>query len=319
MGSPYYYPLTDWHNSRRMKTSGFREKLLIVSGKGGVGKSALASALALRSADARPTIVLTLDAADRPHPFFEQPFTYEPVELAPNLWGANLDGMSAIREYVRRKVPFSGFYTAFLGSRMFRDFAQAAPGFQELMCLGKIYDLVTESRFEKIVFDAPASGHLKTLLDVPAATLAAVLVGPLNHNARKIQDMLLNPEITRLLIAALPEEMAIREARELLAYCEERRMQAGPVLVNQHVQERFRGGELAMLQQLADSARAGGGLDWGIRAALAEAELASVQQAALTELAGVPMRLVPRLLAHDAMTLVEQLAQNLSAEAVNER
>ena len=44
-----------------------------------------------------------------------------------------------------------------------------------------------------VVFDAPATGHFKTLVDVPAATLQAVLVGPLNHNARKIQDLLMNP------------------------------------------------------------------------------------------------------------------------------
>ena len=155
-----------------------------------------------------------------------------------------VDAFAAIREYVRRKVPFSGMYDTFLKSHMFRDFAEAAPGFEELMCLGKLYDLATDSDFDKVVFDAPATGHLKTLVDVPAATLKAVLVGPLNHNARKIQDLLMNPERTRVVLATLAEEMAVREVMELAAFLSERRMGVGPVVVNQRVTSRFSPGEV---------------------------------------------------------------------------
>jgi len=319
MGSPYYYGPRDWHNTKKMKVSGFTEKLLIVSGKGGVGKSALASAIAVKCAEKQRTILLTMDAGERTHPFFNVRFEYEPVELQPGLFGANLEPLAAIREYVRRKVPFSGFYSAFLHSRMFRDFADAAPGFQELMSLGKIFDLATTSNFERIVVDAPASGHLRTLLDVPEATLKAVLVGPLNHNARRIQDLLLDPERTRLVVATLPEEMAIREARELLEYCRERRMHAGPVLVNQYVPRRFATFELKALAQLTAATEAGDGLDWGVRAALAEAALAQVQQEALVELEGIPTQLVPRLVTHDPAELVIQLADCLHATVAGEQ
>lgn len=315
MGSPYYYGLRGWHNTENMKASDLSEKLLVVSGKGGVGKTALSSALAVHSAKRTPTILLTMNAASDVHPFFQVPFTYEPVELGPGLFGANLEPLAAIREYVRRKVPFSAFYDAFLKSRMFRDFADAAPGFEELMSLGKIYDLATTSKFGRIVVDAPASGHLKTLLDVPGATLKAVQVGPLNHNARRIQDLLLNPEQTRVVLATLPEEMAIREAIELREYCRERRIQVGPVLVNQHVAQRFDPTELDELRALLDAATADSGLAWGAQAALAESALATVQAAALQQLDNIDTRLIPRLASHEPATLVEAIAARVGGAA----
>ncbi len=289
----------------------WQEQLLIVSGKGGVGKTALASAIASVSAREHKTILITLDERYRVHPFFGQELTYEPRQLDDKLFGATVDSLSAIREYVRRKLPFAAFYDAFLKSRTFRDFAEAAPGFQELMSLGKVYDLVTASSFERVVLDAPATGHLRTLIDVPEATMKAVQVGPLNHNARKIRDLLLDPERTRVLLATLPEEMAIQEALELKAFCDERRMAVGPMLVNQHVPERFLADECEALRKLT----ADGALEWARRAALAEAELAQVQREACQALAAEPTLEVPRLPGHDARGLVTALAESLAGAA----
>jgi len=291
----------------------YPEKLLIISGKGGVGKTVLSSALAAVCASSGPTILLSLNGSRPAHPVFEVPVAYEPREILPDLWIADVDSLSAVREYVKRKVPFSGLYDSFLTSRMFRDFAEAAPGFQELMCLGKIYDLVCESRFARVIVDAPATGHLMTLLDVPSATAKVVQVGPLNHNARKIQDMLLDPERTRVLLATLPEEMAIQEARELHEFCVERRINTGPVLVNQHVARRFEASEVEQLLQL----QAADGLAAGIRAACAEAELAAVQELALTGLEGMDHLLLPRLTTHVGEDLIQRLARHLSAESSN--
>lgn len=292
----------------------YSEKLLIVSGKGGVGKTVLSSALAAVCASNGPTILLSLDGGLPAHPVFDVPVAYQPREILPDLWIADLDSLSAIREYVKRKVPFSGLYDSFLTSQMFRDFAEAAPGFQELMCLGKIYDLVSESRFQRVVVDAPATGHLKTLLDVPAAAANVVQVGPLNHNARKIHDMLLDPERTRVLLAALPEEMAIREACELREFCIQRRMNTGPVLVNQYVAQRFRPDEVEALGEL----QAADGLAAGIRSACAEAELAAVQELALAGLEGVDYRLLPRLATHTGEDLIQRLAPYLSKAGVDD-
>ncbi len=291
----------------------FRERLIVVSGKGGVGKTVVASAIADLCAREAKTVLVSLDGQTERHPLFDVPLTYEPQEAANNLWVMRVDAFAAIREYVHRKVPFSGMYDTFLNSRMFRDFAEAAPGFEELMCLGKLYDLATESGFSKVVFDAPATGHLKTLVDVPAATLKAVLVGPLNHNARRIQDLLMNPERTRVVLITLAEEMAVREALELEAFLAERRMGLGPMIVNQRVPSRFSTEEI---KAMASITAPGPALVAAVEAARCESELAASQEAALGLLGREARRLweLPRVIDHEPAALLTGLAGQLEAQ-----
>lgn len=284
----------------------FSERLIIVTGKGGVGKSALASAIALRGSRSRPTVLVTTETHETRHPFLEVPLGYEPVPARPGLAVCRVEGLAAVREYVRRKVPFAGVYDAFLRSRTFRDFAEAAPGFEELMCLGKIYDLATGADFQQVVFDAPSTGHFRSLMDVPAATLDAVRVGPLNHNARRIQDLLLDPERTAVVVVALAEEMAVREATELESFCRKARMGFAGVFVNQSVEARFRAAELEALDRLADTAPE---LVESVRVVRAEAALAASQKEAL-ELFEPGMRpvKVPRFIDYTPAALIEHIA-----------
>jgi len=120
--------------------------------------------------------------------------------------------------------------------------------------------------------------------------------------------MLLDPERTRIVLATLAEDMAIREALELGDYCRERRMNAGPVLVNQHVPQRFHADELTALAGLDATA----GLEQGIQAAIAEAELAAVQAEALTALKDLDTRLLPRCAAQEGEDLLSALAAALA-------
>ncbi len=296
----------------------FKERLIVVSGKGGVGKTVIASTIAdLLARGAGPgqtgekTVLVSFDAQFDRHPVFDVPLGYEPEEAASNLWVMRVDAFAAIREYVRRKVPFSGMYETFLKSRMFRDFAEAAPGFEELMCLGKLYDLATDSAFQRVVFDAPSTGHLKTLIDVPAATLKAVLVGPLNHNARKIQDLLMDPEKTRVVLATLAEELAVQETLELERFCRERRMGVGPVIVNQRVPDRFGAEEIQAMDSVTEPDSA---LAIAMEAARREHELAGSQKESAAPLSGSRCAVwnLPRVIDHEAAALLEGLVSHLA-------
>lgn len=302
----------------------FRERLIVVSGKGGVGKTVIASAIAdlcarVGGGKAEKTVLVSFDGQTDRHPIFDVPLTYEPREAGQNLWVMRVDAFAAIHEYVRRKVPFSGLYDTFLKSRMFRDFAEAAPGFEELMCLGKLYDLATDSGFSKVVFDAPATGHLKTLIDVPEATLKAVLVGPLNHNARRIQDLLMNPEQTRVILTTLAEEMAVREALELETFLKDRRIRVGPTIVNQRVPARFGTEEIDALASITEP---GPALVAAIEAARSESELAASQAASLSLLneealsEGGERRLwhLPRIVDHEPAALLNGLVDHLEVQ-----
>ncbi len=228
------------------------ERLVIVSGKGGVGKTSVATGIA--SASARSglrTVLVTLDTGDTHHPLLDVPLEYQPYQAAPRLFVSRVDAFEAVREYVRRNMPFSSLYEGIFDGAAFRNFASAAPGFEELMSLGKLYELCTSGDFDRVVFDAPATGHMKLLLDVPGATLRAVHVGPLNHNAGKIQDLLLDGSRTRVIIVTLAEEMAVEEAMDLERGCRaDHRMAVGPVVVNRTVPERFSVEEVAALQAM---------------------------------------------------------------------
>ncbi len=291
---------------------------MIVTGKGGVGKSSLAAALAMLSAkQGSRTILVTFDTQDTVHSAFGVRLEYQPKEVHKGLAVSRVDAFAAVREYVRRKMPLASLYEGFFKGRTFRDFAAATPGFEELMCLGKLYDLATGSQFDRVIFDAPSSGYVKILLGVPDATLNVVQVGPLNHNARKIQHLLWDVEKTRIIVAALPEEMAVREALDLTDYCrDERRMAVGPLILNQVVPKRFSATEIDLLAGMDATSPV---LRAAIGAAQSEHQLATVQEQARQAITHWPDVLeVPRLLPDEqsdgisSQTLIEAMAEPLS-------
>jgi anion-transporting ArsA/GET3 family ATPase len=293
-------------------------RLVLVTGKGGVGKSVLAAAVAaLSQAQGLSTVLVTLDTRDDRHPLLDVPLSYRPQSAPGGYAVSRVDAFQAAAEYARRNLPFGAFYEGFFTGRTFQDFAAAAPGFEELMCLGKLYNLAVESHFDRVVFDAPATGHLRELLAVPAVTQRAVRVGPLNHNARKIEDLLRNPDRCHVLVATLAEEMPVREALELVALCrDELRMSVGPVLVNRRVGRRFSDQELAAAAALEGQGALTADAAAALGAARDESELAAAQQAALEPLAARPWPTlqVPRVARSrfHGPALVAEVARHLS-------
>lgn len=290
--------------------------LILVSGKGGVGKSVLAASIARLSASSGlKTVLVTLDTRDERHPFLEVPLTYRPQPVAERLSVSRVDAFEAVADYAKSRMPMAVLYQGFFKSRAFRDFAAAAPGFDELMCLGRLYNLAVESEFDRVVFDAPATGHLRTLLEVPMAVQRAVQVGPVNHVAGRIRDLLLDVERTHVMIGTLAEEMPVREALDLMALCrDELRMSVGPVLVNRRVHAPFDPAEWRALSALR--AAASPALRGAIDLARQEMETAGAQQEALAPLAraDLPVHEIPRIVlpVFDARTLLGRIDQALA-------
>ena len=231
-----------------------RQRLLIVSGKGGVGKSTVAVALALCEASAgHRTLLVTADSRDSHHAVFDRPVTYVPQQVAPNLALARLDAIDALVDYVKARVPLGFMYEPLLRGGALRDFVGAVPGFDELMCLGRVYNLIEESGYDRIVFDAPATGHIRQWLEVPEAVRRAVGAGPLHHVATRIKALLFDSARTRLVPVTLPEELPVTEATELCAFARANGMAAGPLVVNQCSVPEFSDREVAILSRLADA------------------------------------------------------------------
>ena len=115
-------------------------RVLIVVGKGGVGKTTLSAALAKLAAGlGTPSLVMETDTRAPLAATFKTAPSFEPVEVAPNLSLMVLDGRHSLEEYLRIVVPGRILLKAVFASRLYQFFVQAAPGLRELMMLGKIY------------------------------------------------------------------------------------------------------------------------------------------------------------------------------------
>ena len=230
-----------------------KRRVVILSGKGGVGKSVVGTALAL-AARARGKRILFIEV-DAPLPasryLGEAPVKGHETEVRPGLSMVNLVPADVMDEYVREMVRVDLLARKVLGSPVYRRFFAAAPGLPELMVLGKIMVLAEERtgwprrpRYDLIIVDAPATGHGLAFLRVPLVASSAVPVGPVGHNARRILAMLRDPRTTALAIVALPEEMAVVEALEFHRMTrDELGLEASAIILNGCHERRFTGAQ----------------------------------------------------------------------------
>jgi anion-transporting ArsA/GET3 family ATPase len=196
-------------------------RLVVLTGKGGVGKSVVGAALAVAARERGKRVLLVEVAApvEAARLFGGPPSPGRETEALPGLFTVNLDPAAVMDEYVRHVVKLEMLVRRILGSPIYRRFFAAAPGLKELMVLGKIM-VLEEARarlsqrpqWDLVVVDAPATGHGLAFLKVPLAASAAVPVGPIGHNARRVLAMLRDPGRTALVVVAIPEEMAVVEA-----------------------------------------------------------------------------------------------------------
>jgi len=203
-------------------TSLFEKRLILVLGKGGVGRSTVAAALAASTArKGRRTLLYETNAKDRFSQFFEAgEVGPEPVPLRPNLLAVNTNPAAALREYGLMVLRFERVYNLVFENRLTKYFLRAIPGLDDYALLGKAWYHTTESKrgrntWDTLVFDMPASGHAISMLKIPSVILDTVPEGPLTRDARKLRDLLLDKRRTAIVMVTLAEEMPANEAREV--------------------------------------------------------------------------------------------------------
>ncbi len=248
-------------------------RLVVLSGKGGVGKSVVGLALALAARDRGRRVLLVEIAAplEAARYLGRPPAGPRETEALPGLSTVNLDPRGVMDEYVRHVVKIDLLSRRILESPVYSRFFTAAPGLKELMLLGKIMVLEEarerfsrRPRYDLIVVDAPATGHGLSLLKVPQAASEAVPIGPVGTNARKILRLLRDRKRTALAIVAVPEEMAVTEAQELHQLAvDEVGLKPAALFLNACHERRFTEAEEADVLRLAASG-AGGRLEDGV-------------------------------------------------------
>jgi anion-transporting ArsA/GET3 family ATPase len=236
-------------------------RLLVVTGKGGVGKSTVAAALALLGMrQGKRVLVCEVNAQERVAPLLGAPPSGATIhEALPSLSTVNVTPPEAMREYGIMVLRFRTIYDAVFDNRVVRQFLRVVPSLAELVMLGKILHEVRAEddgrpRWDLVVLDAPATGHAVQLLRVPAALLDTVPPGPMRKDVEWMQALLVDPRTTAVSIVTLPEEMPVNEAIDLDAQVKGvLGMPRGVLVVNAMPEARFSAAERARLPALADA------------------------------------------------------------------
>lgn len=200
-------------------------KILIVSGKGGVGKTTVAAALALLAArEGRKVCIAEVDRKGTlPKLFGRAELGYEPKELLPRLWGLNIVPEDSLAEYLRVQYHMPKISKVFTSTHFVDFITTAAPGLKDILVLGKIWYLEQDRGsephhdFDTIVVDAPAAGHMLTFFSAPVGLADAVRVGPVRRQSDWLVQMLRDPKRTRVHLVTLAEEMPVSETLETSA------------------------------------------------------------------------------------------------------
>lgn len=203
-----------------MASSNENQKIYMVTGKGGVGKSTVVAAIAKREAKGgKKTLLVELGEQSYFQYVFGKPIEYEPTELEANFWAAIWGGETCLREYVYHLIKVKRIVDLFFDNRVMRTFIRAAPALKELALLGKITSGIRHwgppLPFDVIVVDGFASGHFLALLRAPLGMAELIEYGPMGEQSRKIQEVLSNRDVCQFIVVSMPEELPVTETIEL--------------------------------------------------------------------------------------------------------
>ena len=229
-------------------------RLLLVTGKGGVGKTTVTAALALLASQrGMRTLACELDAkGDLARVFETGPTSFEEREVQPHLFAMTMDTEASLKEYLALQLRLP--VAARIGplARMFDFVATAAPGVREILTIGKLAYEVRQGRYDLVVVDGAATGHVVGQLAAPQAINELVQVGLIREQTRWMLDILSDPEVTGMVIVATPEEMPVNETIELAGRLRsETAVDLAAVVVNRVLPELFGRGEEEIFEQLA--------------------------------------------------------------------
>ncbi|MGB1274336.1 MAG: ArsA family ATPase [Nannocystaceae bacterium] len=199
-------------------------RLLLFTGKGGVGKSTVVASVALAAANQgkRPLIVELGHRASMQGVFGSGPIAHQPTEIVahPSIHALNLDHQLALEDTIHAQVKVRRLARGIRKNRLLQRLFDAAPAVRELVTLDKIHRLERETtktgqpRWDPILVDLDATGHAMMFLDLPKV-MRQLLAGPLGRVVEDVTHLLTDPAQTALCLVTLPGEIPVEETVEL--------------------------------------------------------------------------------------------------------
>jgi anion-transporting ArsA/GET3 family ATPase len=301
-------------------------RVLIVLGKGGVGKSALSAAIAKLAAGAGTNALLMECDTRAPlaAAFGVEP-TFEPQSIAPHLSLMTLDGRHALEEYLRIVVPGRMLLKAVFSSRLYQFFVQAAPGLRELMMLGKVcYEAgrlaATPPHRGIIVVDAPASGQAMSLLRMPAAARATFGDSIVGKESANISKLLRDRRQCALVQVTTADALSVSETIETHAELSRLHLAPAAVLFNRSIAADFDAKDIAALSRRRGARSKQKHFDHLAELAASQLHRAAETRAALARIraaASEPVIEIPEHPGLSGVELIDRLAADLArADAI---
>ncbi|HWC12874.1 MAG TPA: ArsA family ATPase [Acidimicrobiales bacterium] len=228
-------------------------RLLLVTGKGGTGKTSVTAALALLASQ-RGRRVLACEVEPRGDlaEFFESAApSFRPREVQPGLFAMAMSTEEALQEYLRLQLRLPAMARMGPLARAFDFVATAAPGVREILTVGKLAYEARERHYDLVVADAAASGHVVGQLAAPRAIDELVHVGPVHSQTGWMLDILGDPAVTGLVVVTTPEEMPVNETIGLVARLRaETNVEVSAIVVNRVLPELFSRGDEEIFERL---------------------------------------------------------------------
>jgi anion-transporting ArsA/GET3 family ATPase len=233
------------------------KRFLIVTGKGGVGKTTVCAAEAMAlAAKGKRVLIAMCNAKERLSAMFGSDLVGdEVVPVASNVWAVNMHPEKALEEYGLLILKSRALYKILFDNKYVRTFFRAVPGMAEWTMLGKAWWHTTEvgpdgrNRFDVVILDAPATGHGLDMLRVPKVIVEVVPPGLLRRDAERAWTMFQDPLLCAVVLVTLPEEMPTTETIELArALTGDLKLPVGKVVVNGVLPPLFSRDERAKLE-----------------------------------------------------------------------
>ncbi len=250
-------------------------RIILYLGKGGVGKTTIAAATALRSAELGfKTLVASTDIAHSLADSLDMPLGDKPLEVADNLWAQEISVVADIHNYWEVLQNFvSGVISVGGVDRIVADELSSFPGMDEIVSLLHIHKQATERNFDRVIIDAAPTGETIRLLTMPdtfrwyagqvsrvekgvvrmlAPFAGRLLRAPaevldalykLDESTAELRATLSDPEVASYRVVVIPEKMVMREAERAISYLGLFNYPVDSVIINRVLPEQPDAGE----------------------------------------------------------------------------